>query len=151
MSLLLSLLLATLASDTSTANLPKGTVIKLHLDQKVSSETASLADRVTFVVSEDVKFGSTVVIPKGSEAKGFVSTAIPRKVWGYPAIGVYVGSVRAPSGFIVPVQGTTERGGDNEAIISTDTEIVAATELPLPVDRLLAADDKETNDSPARQ
>ena len=56
---------------------------------------------------------------------------------GYGGVGVYIGSVRAPSGFIVPVHGTTERGGSKEAVLSTNTEILSATELGLPVDQLV--------------
>jgi hypothetical protein len=96
-----------------------------------------LGDRVTFEVAEDVKVANALVIPKGSPAEGFISTAISGRSWGYGGVGVYVGSVRAPSGFIVPVHGTTERGGNKEAVISTDTEILSATELALSVDQLV--------------
>jgi hypothetical protein len=138
MSVLVELLLLfSLSADPSSALLPKGTIIKLHLSRPVSSETAAVADPVTFEVTEDVKVGSRVVIPKGSTAEGYVSTRISGKSSGYGGIGVYVGSVRAPSGFAVPVHGTTERGGNPEAVISTDTEIYAATELPLPIEKLV--------------
>ena len=139
------ILMFTVTADTSNAYLPKGTIIKLHLTQSVSSETARLADPVTFEVAEDVKVGAVVVIPRGSKARGYISTAIAGKLWGYGGIGVYVGSVEAASGFNIPVRGTTERGGNKEALISSETDIFAATELELPLDRLVPPNYKDLN------
>jgi len=133
------ILMFTVTADTS-AYLPKGTIIKLHLTQSVSSETARLADPVTFEVAEDVKVGGVVVIPRGSKARGYISSAISGKLWGYGGIGVYVDSVEAASGFNIPVHGTTGRGGNREALISSETDISAATELELPLDRLVATE-----------
>ena len=48
--------------------------------------------------------------------------------------------VQAPTGLGVPVHGLTERGGTPEAIISSDTEILASTELELPVNLLVMPD-----------
>jgi hypothetical protein len=139
------ILMFSVTADTSTSYLPKGTIIKLHLTQPVSSETARLAEPVAFEVAEDVKVGTVVVIPRGSKARGYISTAISGRLWGYGRIGVYVGSVEAASGFSIPVQGTIERGGNKEALIASETDIFAATELELPLDSLVAANYKDLN------
>jgi hypothetical protein len=67
---------------------PQGTPIHVVIDQSVSSKTASLGQTITGTVSQDVKAGGRVVIPKGSPAKltvagvqasGRLST--PAKLW----------------------------------------------------------------------
>ncbi len=53
--------------------LDKGTPVKLHLKRDLSSADAKEGDKIDFEVSEEVKVGDVVVIPKGNPAVGTVT------------------------------------------------------------------------------
>jgi hypothetical protein len=55
--------------------IPDGTEIEVETVEEISSKTATEGDPLTFKVSEDVKIGGHVVIPKGALVKGVVSNA----------------------------------------------------------------------------
>ena len=57
-------------SDTGTAILPRGTMIKAVLQQTVSTKDNKLDDMVSFVTSSDMTIGKAVCIPKGSVLSG---------------------------------------------------------------------------------
>ncbi len=121
---------------TASLVVPKRTPIKVHVVQPISSETAVLGQTVRFQVSEDVKIGGVVVIPKGSEAEGFVVDAMPARRWGAGRLSVYVNSVHTRTGFRVPVYVIAEasRQPAKDASIMPEMEIVAETRLDLPLD-----------------
>ncbi len=120
---------------------PKGTPVKLRVIQPISSETATTGDRVSLEVTEDVKVGSIVVVPKGSKAEGFVSEVMPARIWGYGSLSIYVSWVRTRAGFDLPVHAVLSidanavSGQTDGAVISKDTPIIAKTELDIPLDK----------------
>lgn len=57
--------------------LPAGTPLRLVTGSSVSSKTAQVGDNLTLLLDEDVKYGDSVVIPKGSRVNATV-TAVDR-------------------------------------------------------------------------
>ena len=58
------------ASDTGTATLPRGTMIKAVLQQTISTKKNKPDDPVFFVTSSDLTIGKATCIPKGSVLSG---------------------------------------------------------------------------------
>jgi hypothetical protein len=81
--LALALVLPMLAQAASTV--PSGTTINVTLDQSISSKDAKAGGTVKGSVSQDVKVGGTVVIPKGSGATMTVSSVQPSGRLSTPA------------------------------------------------------------------
>ncbi len=73
-SIFLAVALALPALAQAGGTVPKGTTIHVVIDQTISSKDAKVGQAVTGTVSQDVKSGNTVVIPKGSAAKLTVSS-----------------------------------------------------------------------------
>lgn len=65
--------------------IPAGTPISVTTSQSLSSKSARVGQSVPGSVSSDVKVGSKVVIPKGSEAKLVVASAQPSGRLSTPA------------------------------------------------------------------
>ncbi|MGA2905352.1 MAG: PEGA domain-containing protein [Candidatus Korobacteraceae bacterium] len=65
------------ATDASSTKflLEDGTPIRLRLKRQISSAAAKTGDNVDFEVSEEVKVGEVVVIPRGNPAVGTVTAA----------------------------------------------------------------------------
>ena len=62
--------------------LPKKTVFKIAINDKVSSKTNMVGDEVTFTVREDVKVGNNLVLPKGSQGSGVITKVSQPKSFG---------------------------------------------------------------------
>ena len=62
--------------------LPAKTVFKIAINDKVSSKTNMVGDEVTFTVSEDVKVGNNLVLPKGSQGSGVITKVSQPKSFG---------------------------------------------------------------------
>ena len=62
--------------------LPEKTVFKIAINDKVSSKTNMVGDEVTFTVSEDVKVGNNLVLPKGSQGSGVITKVSQPKSFG---------------------------------------------------------------------
>jgi hypothetical protein len=85
----LVLLLACLAS-IATAQVPKGTPIRVMLLKDISSASSRVGETVPFVVTEDVTVGGRVAIPEGAMVFGHISQcrregALSAAVWDRPA------------------------------------------------------------------
>jgi hypothetical protein len=53
---------------------PADSVVGIRVDTALSSETSSIEDRVTALVSRDVTIGTRTVIPAGARVEGYVTT-----------------------------------------------------------------------------
>lgn len=119
-------------------SLAKGTSVALRLLTAVSSESAKIGDPVTFEAAEDVKVDGIVIIPKGSEAHGFVTEATSSKLWGSGRIAVYAGDVKTRTGFSVPIHAAlSASNGRAEAVLAPHTRVVAETDLSISFDASL--------------
>jgi len=66
------------ATAPSLITLPDATPVLLRTKQTFSSASAKVGDRVPFRVTEDVKTGDLIAIPRGAEAWGIVTAVKPR-------------------------------------------------------------------------
>ncbi len=135
-SAVLSVLLGVRAHADSTLSLTKGTPVKIHIGQTLSSETARLGETIRFEVLEDVKVGDVVVIPKGAEAEGFVVDSMPARHWGLGRLSVYVNAVHTRTGYRVPVYAVANAAHTGpQAMITPEMDFLAKTSVDLSLDR----------------
>lgn len=66
------------------AALEDGAAVQLETVTALSSKANKVGDRVEFKVSEDVKAGGQIVIPRGSPAFGEVTKVAKKGQWGKP-------------------------------------------------------------------
>ena len=125
--LLMTVALGQLAGQTkSNFKIPDGTALRLALTESLSSATNQVDNPVGFEVTEDVKIGDTIAIPKGSTAMGHVVEAEPRRRMGRAGkLNFSVDHVKAPDGSNVRLRATSTRKGDDK----TGTVIVGTVLL----------------------
>ncbi len=106
--------------------LADGTPVKLRVTRNLSSADAKTGETVDFEVLEDVKFGETVIVPRGGTAIGTVTRA---KRKGRMAKGgkldITIDFVTALSGEKVALRAVKENKGKNYT--GTMTGLIAAT------------------------
>lgn len=91
------------------------TTVHLSLSQTLSSATNKVDDPIVFEVTEDVKVGEVVAIPKGSAAVGHVVEAEPRKRLGRAGkLNFAIDNVKAPDGSNVRLRASSERKGQDK-------------------------------------
>ena len=80
----LPLLSAMLVAQTAgqTLKIQDATAVRLSLTESLSSATNSVDDPVRFEVTEDVKVGDLIAIPRGSTAVGHVVEVEPKRRLG---------------------------------------------------------------------
>lgn len=84
--------------------LQKGAVIKLQLNEALSSQQNRTGDIVHYTVVTDLKVGDVTVVAAGSEALGKVVEARPAKGWGKGGnLQISVETVNAVDGTKVPL------------------------------------------------
>jgi len=152
-AMLLGALVLVVTTSTLSANqlsLKKGTPIKLILATPLSSAGAKIGDPVEFRTAEDVKIGNVVVLPAGSQGRGFVANVESGKLFGAGKLDVYIGTVTAPSGLRIPVYGSCEAATTNgEAVLTEGTAATAEVDLDIPFDSgsVTAASDVQKTDA----
>lgn len=105
-----------------------GTPIRLVLTGGVSSQTATVGDRVEAELSEAVLVDGQVALPEGARLSGRVTEAVPlRKVGGRSRLALAFESVRI-DGRDVPITAFFAREGKSETPRDTAT-IVAGTAI----------------------
>ncbi len=86
-------------ASSRTIKIPDGTAVRLSLMDGLSSATNKADDPIHFEVTEDVKVGEVVALPKGSTAAGHVVLAEPKRRMGRAAnLDLSVDYVKAPDG-----------------------------------------------------
>jgi hypothetical protein len=108
------------SAPTKQPVLEDGTPVKLRISQTVSSASAHVGDRVQFEVLEEIKVGSTVVIPKGGIAWGTVTEAQPKRRLGRAGkLEIVMDSVRLSDGEKAALRATKEvKGGSHTAAMT---------------------------------
>jgi hypothetical protein len=106
-------------------NVNAGQIIRVRMNQSISSETARIGDQFTTTVVDPVYSSGIEVIPAGSEVTGRVTTvnrASRKSKAG--SIGVHFVSLRLPTGIARAINGdltdvrTNEMNADNEGEVS---------------------------------
>ena len=93
--------------------LAKGTPVKLHLKRDLSSADATPGDNIDFEVSEEVKVGDVVVIPKGNTAVGTVTDVqVARRMGRGGKLDIEIDSVTLADGEKATLWAVKERNGD---------------------------------------
>jgi hypothetical protein len=113
-------------STPSTIKIQDATAVHLALSQSLSSATNKVDDPVTFDVTEDVKVGDAIAIPKGSTAAGHVVEVEPRRRLGRAGkLDFAIDNVKAPDGSNVRLRASSIRKGEDK----TGTVIVGTVLL----------------------
>jgi hypothetical protein len=84
--------------------LPEGTLIRVRLEQDLSSATAQIGQQVQLSAADEVKVGGTVVISQGAPATGQVIEAVPRRATTSGKLDFSVASVMAADGQPIPLR-----------------------------------------------
>jgi hypothetical protein len=63
--------------ESKPVTVPEGTVLTVRLNQAVGSKISNSGDPFSASIAEPVQVGDKVVIPKGAEASGIITEAVP--------------------------------------------------------------------------
>ncbi len=115
-----------------TFGLQDGTPVRLRINRNMSSADAKTGDTVDFEVLEDVKFGETVIIPRGGTALATVTLAKERGRMGKGGkLDINIDSVRLVSGEKAALRAVKETKGGGRTGAMTGA-IVASSILFFP-------------------
>ena len=94
--------------------LEDGTPVKLVLAETISSANQNKGNLVLFTVAEEVKVGDVIVIPKGANAWGTITTAKPKRELGRAGrLEVSIDKVRLADGEKAPLINVEGGNGDS--------------------------------------
>ncbi|MBZ5514712.1 MAG: PEGA domain-containing protein [Acidobacteriia bacterium] len=114
--LLLQFTRDTIALQPGTIKVPDGTLVRLALLDNLSSATNNADDAVNFELTEDVKVGEIVAIPKGSTARGHIVEVQPRRRMGRAGkLNFSVDYVKALDGSNVRLRASSARQGEDKS------------------------------------
>ncbi len=89
----------------SAVAIPQATLVKIKFLQQLSTEISQAGDKVEFVVAEDVKSGSTMLVPKGTLGSVTVTKVVKATVFGKNArLDLDVAPILAIDGTKLPLQ-----------------------------------------------
>lgn len=118
--------------DPLVFGLQDGTPLKLRINRNMSSADAKTGETVDFEVLEDVKFGETVIIPRGSIALGTVTRGKPKGRMGKGGkLDINIDSVRTVTGEKIALRAVKETKGKGSTGAMTGA-IVASSILFFP-------------------
>ncbi len=101
-------------TPSKTIKIQDATLVHLSLQDSLSSATNKVDDAVHFEVTEDVKAGDLVVIPRGSRAWGHVVEAKPKSVLGRSGkLDFTVDHVKVPGSADVRLRPSSTRTGED--------------------------------------
>ena len=90
------------------------TALRLILSESLNSATNNVDDPVRFEVTEDVKSGDAIVVPKGSTAVGHVVEVEPKRRMGRAGkVNFTIDHVKAVDGSNVRLRASTTRKGED--------------------------------------
>ncbi len=100
-------------TPSKTIKIPDATLVHLSLQDALTSATNKVDDPVHFEVTEDVRVGNLVVVPRGSMAVGHVVEAKPRTSLGRDGkLNVTVENVKAPDGSDIRLRASSSQKGE---------------------------------------
>jgi len=109
-----------------TLKIADGTIVRLSLLDNLSSATSQEDDPVNLEVTEDVKVGDLVAIPRGATARGHVVEVESRKRLGRAGkLNFSLDYVKAPDGTNVRLRASSARKGEDK----TGTVIIGSVVL----------------------
>ena len=115
-ALLFSQTIAGQPNASGTLKLPDGTIIRLALLDSLSSATNQVDDPVNLEVTEEVKVGDVVALPRGSTARGHVVEVEPKKRLGRAGkLDFTLDYVKAPDGTNLRLRASSARKGEDRS------------------------------------
>jgi hypothetical protein len=93
-----------------------GTFVRLEFAAPVSSKTAKVGERLTLRLTEDIKVGNTVIVPRGTLAGGHVTFVRRTAPGGIPGTLAYQLNALQVNGTSVPLWLVEERSGDPKVL-----------------------------------
>ncbi|MGD0360490.1 MAG: hypothetical protein ABSC93_06445 [Bryobacteraceae bacterium] len=137
LSIALPLFSAALMAQPPTVKIQDATTVHLSLAETLSSATNKVDDPVTFEVTEDVRIGDIIAIPKGSAAVGHVVEVEPRRRLGRAGkLNFAIDNVKAPDGSNVRLRASSIRKGEDKT-----GSVIAGTVLLSPLFLLMRGKD----------
>lgn len=123
----------------STIKIPDGTMVRLSLLDSLSSATNRVDDPVNFEVTEEIRIGPIVAIPRGATARGHIVEAEPKKRMGKAGkLNFTVDYVKAPDGANVRLRASSARQGQEKS-----GTVIVGTVLVSPLFLLMRGKDIE--------
>jgi len=117
---------ALLVPQVATVKIPDGTPVRLSLLDSLSSATNHADDAVNLEVTEEIRIGPVIAIPRGATARGHVVEAQPKRRMGRAGkLNFSVDYVKAPDGTNVRLRASSARLGEDK----TGTVIVGTVLL----------------------
>ncbi len=105
-------LLAIQLNAAQLATLPRGTAIRMKLDQNLSSAYDQEGDNVQFETLDDIKIEDVLVIPRGSTAFATITQATQKRYIGRGGkLSMNIDSVRMPDGSQLALRGVQHSVG----------------------------------------
>lgn len=96
-------------------DLPAMTAVEVAFDDRVSSETGAVGDRVRAHVVSDVVGGDLVAIPAGSAVNGRVAgVAKQKKIGGRAFLLIEFDQIELPSGDVTPIRASVKVAGKKQ-------------------------------------
>jgi hypothetical protein len=100
------------AADGPAATIVPGTIVKVHLQQAISSNRVRTGDAIALIVAEDVQIDGKTVIAKDTPAVGRVDLAGIAGINGHEGnLKIVAVSTRGVSGQNIPLAGRVEADG----------------------------------------
>ena len=122
------------ATDGSSTKLllEDGTPIRLRLQWDVSSAGAKTGDNIDFEVSEEVKVGGVVVIPRGNPAIGTVTAArSARRMARGGKLNIEIDYVKLADGEKATLREVEETNGEGHVGVMVGAMILGGSPIPL--------------------
>ena len=122
-----------------TVKIPDGTMVRLALLERLSSATNRADDVVNFEVTEEIRIGPVIAIPRGATARGHVVEAEPKRRMGKAGkLNFTVDYLKAPDGTNVRLRASSARQGQEKS-----GTVIVGTVLLSPLFLLMRGKDVE--------
>ena len=141
MGVLIAALLAPtpLTPQAGTVKIPDGTPVRLSLLDSLSSATNRVDDSVNFEITEEIRIGQVIAIPRGATARGHIVEAEPKRRMGKAGkLNFTVDYLKAPDGTNVRLRASSTRQGQEKS-----GTVIVGTVLVSPLFLLMRGKDIE--------
>lgn len=123
----------------STVKIPDGTLVRLALLERLSSATNRVDDAVNFEVTEEIRIGSVIAIPRGATARGrVVEVEAKRRMGKAGKLNFTVDHLKAPDGTNIRLRASSARQGEEKS-----GTVIVGTVLLSPLFLLMRGKDVE--------
>ena len=116
------------ANTDSSMKLEDSTPVMLRTKQDLSSAKAKVGDRVPFRVIKDVRVANLIVIPRGADAWGLVTSVQPKRRKGRPGgLDIAIQSVQLLTGENAPLRAEQQSQGQSRDVTIGPRDIIESS------------------------